>query len=171
MRWLIVFGVAVMVTLVAGPVGAGSLAALAGLGDYWDEQTSIGYDPTTGELWVDAPASTELTSINFDSAASIFTGDPAENLGGNFDNDADNNIFKATFGSSFGSVSFGKVAQAGLSQQFILGDLTVVGSLAGGGDLGAVDLLWPPEPSAFVLAVLGLLGLTMFGPRLRHRVT
>ena len=61
----------------------------------------------------------ELTSINIDSAAGIFTGDPAENLGGSFDNDADNNIFKATFGSSFGSLSFGNVAQAGLSEEFV----------------------------------------------------
>ena len=38
----------------------------------------------------------ELTSINIDSAGSIFTGAAAENLGGSFDNDADNNIFKAT---------------------------------------------------------------------------
>ena len=37
--------------------------------------------------------------------------EPAQNLGGSFDNDADNNIFKATFGSSFASLSFGNVAQ------------------------------------------------------------
>ncbi len=72
----------------------------------------------SGEIAVDAPAGAELTSINIDSAAGIFTGDAAANLGGSFDNDADNNIFKATFGSSFGSLSFGNVAQAGLSEDF-----------------------------------------------------
>ena len=105
---------------------------------------------------VDAPAGVELTSINIDSAGSIFTGDAAANLGGSFDNDADDNIFKATFGSSFTSLSFGNVAQAGLSEEFVLGDLAVVGSLAGGGDLGAVDLVYVPEPTSVFLLVIGL---------------
>ena len=52
-----------------GPYGAiGSGGAKA------DGQTSIVYDPTTGEVAVDAPAGTELTSINVDSASGIFTG-------------------------------------------------------------------------------------------------
>ena len=78
---------------------------------------------------------------------------------GSFDNDADNNIFKATFGSSFGSVSFGNVAQAGLSEEFMLSDLTVVGSLQGGGALGDVDLIYVPEPSSIALLVLGSLAI------------
>jgi hypothetical protein len=130
--------------------------ALAGLGEIGDEQTTIFYNPATGELAVDAPANTNLTSINIDSAAAIFTGEPAMNLGGSFDIDSDDNIFKATFGSSFGSLSFGNVAQPGLSAEFILGDLTVIGSLAGGGDLGAVDLCCVPEPSTLVLLTLGI---------------
>ena len=124
-----------------------------------DDQTSITYNPGTGELGVDAPAGIELTSVNIDSAAGIFTGDPAQNLGGSFDNDADNNIFKATFGSSFGSLSLGNVAQIGLSEDFVANDLTVVGSLNGGGDLGAVDLIYVPEPSAVLLLTLGVVGL------------
>jgi hypothetical protein len=59
---------------------------------------------------------------------------------------------------SFGSLSFGNVAQAGLSEQFLRNDLTVVGSLAGGGALGSVDLIYVPEPSALVLALLSALG-------------
>ena len=110
-------------------------------------------------MGVDAPAGTELTSINIDSAAGIFTGEKAHNLGGNFDNDSGNNIFKATFGSSFGSLSFGNVAQPGLSQDFVLNDLTVVGSLAGGGGLGDVDLIYVPEPSTLTLTIIGVLGV------------
>jgi hypothetical protein len=140
-----------------GPYSA--LAGPAPPGGESDEQTSIIYDPATGELGVNAPASTELTSVNIDSAAAIFTGDPAENLGGSFDNDSDDNIFKATFGSSFGSLSFGNVAQSGLSQDFVIGDLTVVGSLAGGGDLGAVDLIYVPEPSTLLLLGFGIAAL------------
>ncbi len=125
------------------------------------------YDVSTGELAVDAPAGVELTSVNIDSAAGIFTGQPAQNLGGSFDNDVDTNIFKATFGSSFGSISFGRVAATGLEEQFLLNDLTVVGSLAGGGDLGDVDLIYVPEPSSALLvasALLGMLG-SAFGRR------
>ena len=44
-----------------------------------DEQTSIGYNCNTGELFVDAPAGTNLTSISIESAAGVFTGDPAQN--------------------------------------------------------------------------------------------
>ena len=160
MRRLIAFGVAVMVTLVAGPAVAGSFSAINRGGQVGDDQTSINYDPGAGELQVFAPAGKELTSINIDSAACIFTGDPAANLGGSFDNDTDCNIFKATFGSSFGSLSFGNVAQAGLPNYFIPDDLTVVGSLAGGGDLGNVDCIFcTPEPSSLFLVLLGIVGL------------
>jgi hypothetical protein len=113
----------------------------------------------------------ELTSINIDSESGIFTGEPAQNLGGSFDNDADDNIFKATFGGSFGSLSFGRVSQTGLDLNFVVDDLTVVGSLWGGGSLGDVDLIRVPEPSALVLAVLGPLSLSAIGARVRRRRT
>ncbi len=102
-----------------------------------------------------------LTSISVDSASGIFTGDPAQNLGGSFDNDAGNNIFKATFGSSFGSISFGNIAQPELAGDFLLSDLAVVGSLAAGGDLGSVDLIYVPvpEPHGIVLLILGVSAL------------
>jgi hypothetical protein len=148
--------------LSAGKYLTGSYAALVGKGTPGDGQTSITYNPFSGEVGVDAPADTELTSINIDSTAGIFTGSPARNLGGSFDNDADANIFKATFGSSFGSLSFGNVAQSGFSEQFVLNDLTVIGSLAGGGDLGNVDLIYVPEPSAVVLVIAGAFSLSMY---------
>jgi hypothetical protein len=141
----------------AGIYLTGAYAAVRPGGQENDGQTSIVYNPGTGEIAVDAPAGTELTSINIDSAARIFTGDAAVNLSGSFDNDADNNIFKATFGSSFGSLSFGTVAQAGLSEDFVANDLTVVGSLAAGGDLGEVDLVYVPEPSSVLMLLAGTL--------------
>lgn len=153
--------------LAPGHYLTGPYAAIQPGGQENDAQTSIVYNAATGEVKVNAPAGMELTSINIDSAAGVFTGDPARNLGGSFDHDADDNIFKATFGDSFGSLSFGDVAQTGLSQQFVLGDLTVVGSLAGGGDLGEVDLIYVPEPWGLALLAAGLLTLAGFA---RHGI-
>ena len=137
---------------------------MASNGQTNDGQTSITYDAATGAIAVDTPHGVELTSINIDSDSEIFTGQSAQHLGGSFDHDADGNIFKATFGGSFGSLSFGSVAQAGLSEEFVLGDLTVVGSLAGGGELGNVDLVYVPEPASLALLVFGLLAVL---PRVR----
>jgi len=140
----------------AGIYLTGPYAAVRSGGQENDGQTSVFYDAGTGEVAVDAPAGIELTSINIDSATGIFTASAAVNLGGSFDNDANANIFKATFGGSFGSVSFGNVAQTGLSEEFVLNDLSVVGSLAGGGDLGNVDLVYVPEPASVLLLLVGL---------------
>jgi hypothetical protein len=155
----------------AGIYLTGWYAAIKQNGQQADAQTSVRYDVRTGELAVDAPVDKELTSINIDSASGIFTDQPAQNLGGSFDNDSDNNIFKATLGSSFGSLSFGNVAQAGLSEQFVLGDLTVVGSLAGGGPLGDVDLIYVPEPTGALLASLALVTFAFLARRVALTAT
>jgi hypothetical protein len=143
----------------------GPYAAIGSSGRLGDGQTSVIYNAATGELGVDTPAGTELTSINIDSAAGIFTAEAAQNLGGSFDNDADNNIFKATFGGSFGTLSFGNVAQPGLGEQFLLNDLSIVGSLAGGGALGNVDLVYVPipEPTSVVLFLSGSACVVLLG--------
>ena len=119
-------------------------------------QVSVGYDPLTGELWVDASPGSELTSINIESVSGIFVAQPAQNLGGRFDVDSDTNIFKATFGGSFGSISFGNVTEAGLAQGFLLSDLSIEGSLMGGGGIDDVSLVFVPEPSMVGLLIVGL---------------
>jgi peroxiredoxin/uncharacterized membrane protein YeaQ/YmgE (transglycosylase-associated protein family) len=149
----------------------GPYAGLAPDGEGGDEQVSIGYDADSGEIWLDAPASTPLTSLLIESASAVFTGDAAQNLGGSFDVDDDDTVFKATFGSSFGSLSFGSVAPQGLSQQFLLDDLGVIGSFVGGGALGEVDLIYVPvpEPSTVVYALLG--AVVLLGCQRRNRTT
>ena len=90
-------------------------------------------------------------------------------LDGAFDNFAADNVFKATFGSSFGSTSFGNVLPAGLSESDVNADLTAVGSLAGGGELGAVDLVYIPEPSTLFMIVLATIGALAPVRRIRRR--
>ena len=133
----------------------GPYAAIGQGGSLSDDKTSLVYDATTGELQVDPPAGKELTSINITSASSKFVGDKPAVLDGAFDNFAADNLFKATFGGSFGSISFGNVLPAGVGEQELASDLSAVGSIAGGGDLGDVDLVYIPEPSSLILLVLG----------------
>ena len=148
---------------------SGPYAAIQPAGARADSQTSLVYDSATGNLSVDAPAGFDLTSINIQSATAIFTESPAENLEGAFDNDTDDNIFKATFGGSFGSLSFGQVATPGLSRDFLLSDLTVQGSLAGGGALGDVDLIYIPEPAAISLLGIAVATIVVLASRKKVR--
>ena len=158
---------AIMVALSTSTVSAQTtFAAINGGGTPGDEQTSIVYDPSTGAIGLNAPANETLTSINIDSAGALFSG-TSENLEGDFDIFSDDTIFKATFGSSFGDLSFGQVYPTGMAQAEVLADFTVDGSLASGGDLGDVDLIFVPEPTSCVLLSMGLIGFT--GLALRRR--
>ena len=141
----------------AGTYLTGPYAAVAKGGTTGDDQTSLVYDAGTGELSVDPPAGKDLTSINITSAGSKFVGDKPAVLDGAFDNFGADNIFKATFGGSFGSITFGNALAAGIGEDELAADLSAVGSLAGGGDLGAVDLVYVPEPTSLVLTVFGVM--------------
>ena len=44
----------------------------------------------------------------------------------------------------------------GLSEEFVVQDLTVVGAMAGGGGLGDVDLVYQPEPTSAFMVTIGL---------------
>lgn len=148
----------IVAALAPGHYLSGTYASLAANGREVDDQTSDPSDARTDELAVDAPAGTDLNSFNINSDAGIFTG-TAQNLGGGLNTDSDTNVFKATFGSSLGSLSSGHVVQQGLAEDPLLHDLTVVGSLANGRDPGPVDLIYVPEPSTVVLALVGLLSV------------
>ena len=149
----------------AGLYLQGPYAAIRSGGSLGDGQTSLIYHATSGELAVDAPSDRDLTSINIHSSNHLFVADRPAVLDGAFDNFAADNVFKATFGGSFGSISFGNVLPAGIPEAELSSDLTAVGSLAGGGDLGEVDLVYLPEPAAAVLALCGFLGISLLHRR------
>ena len=167
-RHCLTIAASVYMALVASPRSLWAVVLPGGV--IGDEEFSVLYDPTTGELAFDVPLDQEVTSVGILSAGRIFTGEPAQNLGGSLDHDRDNEIFKAVFPPEFniGSISFGNVAPAGLTESFLLGDLTVLGSLRGGGGIGdttsasgpsaPVDLVYIPEPSAIALFVFGAAG-------------
>lgn len=139
----------VLAALSANSYNNGRYAAIAPRGVVGDDRLSIVYDPNTGQIAVDTPAGRELTSINLDSDACIFTGEPAHIGGGSFEADSDCNIFMPMFGGSFGDWNFGNVARTGLSEEYVLNDLTVVGSLYGGG------AFWRPNDVDLVYCVSG----------------
>lgn len=107
-----------------------------------DDRASLAYDAETGEILLDLPADTELTAVNISSASGIFIEGHAENVDGSLDVDSDTNIFKATFGQTFGSLSFGSVAERGLSEEFILEDVTVRFLFSDGRSSGGADLIY-----------------------------
>jgi hypothetical protein len=135
-----------------------------------DFQTSVLYNALTGEVALDVPPQTGLASIEIVSSAGIFSADPAQNVSGDFDIDNDTTILKLNdfMTNTFGSLSFGKIAQPGLTEAFLLSDLSVDGSFPYGVGLGNVDLIYIPEPSSLTLAGVGLLVLLAYCRRRRH---
>lgn len=173
-RCLLRFVIGALFLSLGYPVIASSFSALApSTGARGDSQTSIIYDPNTGEVSVDVPAGAELTRMDISSAAGIFriSGDvdfrvicmcdPELRLGV----DDSGGRLIARFHRGSGSFSFGMVTQPGLSADFLAGDLTVTGSLVGNDPLGQVDLIYIPEPSTLSLALMAAIGFGVFGRR------
>lgn len=90
-------------------------------------QVVVIYDPATGELSI-APSS-PLITLEINSADAIFTGETAQNLGGPFGVDRDDRILKID-PRGFEGLSFGNVAQTGLTLDFLNQDLTILGKFA-----------------------------------------
>ncbi len=131
-----------------GPTEPAPLPApVLGGGRTGDNQTSLIYDALTGEVSVDPPGRDDLTTIHLISRTGIFDGSqvPAGTLPGLFDVAQDDSIFKLEPGG-FGAISLGTIAPPGLTEGQFRTDVSVHGSLGGGGGLGAVDLVFVAAP-------------------------
>ena len=126
----------------------------------------IHYDANTGDFgW---EANEQLTSIQVSSEAGIFgTGSADVDFG--FDAGfcsfpdcitSPQRIFKATFGDSFGSFVLQNLVETGLTEEFLLRDLSATGSYSVGGPFGPdVELLYIPEPSTLLMMMIALSAL------------
>ena len=159
----------IVAALQAGKYLSGAYAAIRKGGVRGDEQMSIIYDARTGEIAVDRPFGSWWYGISIESAAGIFEDLPARTYD-EFDVSDEYTFQWASLAQCFGDLSFGNVAQPGLSEDFVINDLTVGGSLCGGGGLGDVDLIYVPEPSVLLLAMMGITGLVAFFSRRASRV-
>ena len=93
-----------------------------------DSQTSVMYDPNTGEVAIDAPIGELFEYVYLSSETSLFIPEQAENIGFGLDTVRTNELIKNSHGNDFGSFSLGRVMPSGLTQEFILGDIIATGS-------------------------------------------
>lgn len=63
---------------------------------------------------------------------------------------------EVTIGGRFGSIGFVTLPPAGASESELAADLSTVGSPAGGGDIGDVDLIYVPEPNGVIAMLIGV---------------
>ena len=128
-----------------------------------DDRISIVYDSSSGEISFDS-ADVLVSTFLIESNAALLTGaGPSTNLSGQFDVDPlgdppnPSTLFKLV-PTGFTDLSFGSVAQPGLTEDAVLMDLSASGSLLPSGLIGPVDLVYIPipEPSTFRGALIAL---------------
>ncbi|MCP4191016.1 MAG: PEP-CTERM sorting domain-containing protein [Planctomycetaceae bacterium] len=143
--------------LQTGTYEQGPDAAIAANESRMDGQITVIYDPATGDIQIDTDQQL-LTSIQLSSQDKIFLQGMGIELEGLFDVDRPDKIFKLGV-DGFADLNLGTVAPTGLNAEYLGSDLSLEGSMLGGGGLEEVKLLVIPEPSAFFLFGIGLLGL------------
>lgn len=124
---------------------------------------TVVYEPDSGRVTATAPDGSSLTAFELRSESSAFDGS-CDNLGGPFDVCTSTKVFKLDT-NGFSSIDFGAILPAGMSGEWLLGDLRADGASKGGGfatgnGVFLVHADFVPEPiggslfafGAFVLA-------------------
>ena len=130
------------------------------------------YDPVTGEVILDVDGSGIIGYVLKNGSNSFAFGNHAQMLAG-VKTSVAGELSEAAFASSVGANSIGNVFPLGMDLAALSAYLTVNNvSRFLGADVVPFDLvvLGPavPEPSTYVLAAIGLLGLAMLGRRRRQ---
>lgn len=154
----ILFAVAMVAVL-----GSMAQAAVPATGVVGDDKITLVYDPTSGNLSVDA-AGKQWSTLEILSAGGMFTGSAADGLVlPPFDVFSPTKYFLLKT-AGLGDTDLGNALPPGMSREALAADLTVNGSVLPRGNIneaphGPVDLFVVPEPSSIVMIGLGLLGL------------
>ena len=143
----------------------GSTTNVATAGQAGDNNPDIIYDPATGDIKISPDGVNGINSIVLQSVAGIFTGSPPTFPGSSFfTTDSDKEVSQTFFQPAMTNAPFdmGNIAQTGLSQSFLLGDLTMTGGSTGASNFQFT--LITPEPAS-----IGLLGIGAVGLLIRRR--
>ena len=132
-------------------------AAIPGGGVVGDENISVVYDPADGSMSIDA-AGKMVSTFELVSDTGVLTGATPALVAPPFDVHTPVKFFILKT-DGIGDTDLGQLATAGLTEEMLMGDLTLNGSILPSGNLGNADLAYVPEPSSLGLASLALLGL------------
>jgi len=135
-----------------------------------DGRPDVIYDPSTGDIQINADGVDKINSFSFISNSSKFTG-ATPNFPGTsaaITSDFDDEITRSGFTPPFTATTLwdlGNVAATGLDFNFLKSDLTIVGNVQGGSSFN-YDLIVSgvPEPTS-----IGLLGIGAVGLLVRRR--
>ncbi len=125
-------------------------------------EAQVIYDANTGEVRISPGDKVGLDSFILASASGVFTGEDMELPGSTiFVTDKDTLVALNFFAPGLtGEVSLGNIMAAGLSEAFLLGDLTLLGGISGQSNF-ALSLVVIPEPATAIVLVLGGAGVLL----------
>lgn len=115
-------------------------------GGFGDSSPSVIYDVTTGRLSLEDGWLRQASAIEISSASGRFVGPKPEFIGQPFDVFSESKIFMLRPGVCIpDGLDFGAMLPVGLSQEFLLDDLTISSSGCGPWET-SYDLIYVPEP-------------------------
>ncbi len=125
------------------------------------------YDPATGEVRINPGNKVGINSFVFISASGVFTGDPMIPPGTSmFLTDTDTMVALNFFAPALmGETSLGAIMATGLTEAFLLNDLTLLGGISGQNNF-EFALVVIPEPTTVML--MSMTGVTVLLRRRRQ---
>jgi len=147
------------------PLPYGAEESLAEQGGEAAAEVALVYDARSGNLALESGGN-QLSTIAIESAGEMLlaSAESQSLLGGLADVNS-SEIFGKLDPSGISDLDFGAALPAGLTRAMLADDLTVNGSLVGGGFVGGYSLVYVPEPGTLALAFAGLILLLLWKQR------